>query len=121
MVITAFKRFNDFEANDWELKGVIEQLYQIDIDDRNWVSARRSELMLKGLVIATEKRRKGEFGKSCTVWKFLPDGKKEEKVCLSSNEMSRIIKKLHDTCIKANDYQLKELKTIIERFEINVS
>lgn len=117
MVKTAFMRFTDFEATDWELAGMIKQLYDTDVDERNFVSPRRSELEVEGLVIATEKRRAGNFGKLCTVWRFVPDGIKPEKDCLSSNEMNRAIKKVQDYCQKANDYQIKELKGIIERFE----
>jgi len=119
MVLTAFKTFPDFECTDWELKNKIEQIYSIKIDERNWVAARRSDgLMPKGLVIATEKKRKGEFGINCTVWKLLPDGKKEEKVCLSSNQMARIEKYLHDKCQQANSYQIRRMKSIIEHFEV---
>lgn len=115
MVLTAFKYFG--QATDWEVKSRIEQQYGIKIHERNWVSARRGDLISEGLIEATDKRRIGEFGKPCIVWKFNSEGKKHDPNCLTSNEMNRVIKYLNDKCRIANQYQKEKMMEIIQRYE----
>ena len=115
MVMTAFKFLG--EATDWEAKERIEKQYGITIDERNWVSARRGDLISEGLIEATELKRVGEFGKPCTVWRFNPDGKKHDPTCLTSNQMARIIKYLNDKCRVTNSFQRKQMLEVITHHE----
>lgn len=114
MVLTAFKYLE--EATDWDVKNRIEAQYCIEIHERNWVSARRGDLIAEGLIEPTEKKRIGEFGKPCIVWRFNPEGKKHDPDALSSNEMNRVIKYLNDKCRIANSFQRKKMIEIIQNF-----
>jgi|GEM_PF-4723298 len=115
MVLGAFRNLK--EATDWDIKNRIEQQYGLKIDERNWVSARRGDLIEEGLIEPTNRKRVGEFGKKCTVWRYNPEGKKHDPECLTSNQMNRVIKYLNDKCRIANSYQRKNMIEVITHYE----
>ena len=119
MVLTIFKKLGT--ATDWEVKNELEKQYNLKIDERNWVSARRGDLVSEGLIEPTELKRPGDFGKPCTVWCFNADGKKKDPECLTSNQMNRVIKYLSDKGRIANSYQIKQMIEVLKHYDKELS